>query len=343
MEFNEMKNVAPPDNISQSNRQEKPPSPFLWLNHFLSVPVITVLVTSIAAPFVTHFINSGMKNKELQINTLNNLIEMTRTANFKDIDEKYKLKLIATIIESNHDIFNLEKFQETREIFETTFNEALPGGIAALVSDIDDKKNRLSVAQTELSEVSEKLTDLSDKNTILLDQVNEFKSKLEDQENLSSGEIKKLKKNIEENINKIADNNIQIYEYDKKTRELESDVRNKTEALIQSQANLNKANEENKILSQTIKNYQKAINDKETTVEELRGQLSKALNQINEQSKRIEGFDLKEQQLSLLNSKYNESRVNLKKIEEEKEVLQINLTEKEKEIARLNRVIMDKN
>ncbi|MDH5717922.1 MAG: hypothetical protein OEZ22_09820 [Spirochaetia bacterium] len=312
------------DNVQEEKSKKNKEIKSAIFQNLISVPVLTILITSLAAPIVTHLINTGIKNKELQISTLNKLIEITDKANFKDLDEKHKMKIIAEIIENNQGLFKFENFNKTKMIFDEVFNQALPGGIVGLQNEVMKNKKELTDAQNKLAETGSKL-DLLMKQSLDLKLINdEINKKLlneSERSKLSEDEISELENTLDNNKNIIDENSEKIKTYEEQLKSLEKKARENAEAFIKSQEKLTESAEKNKILQEEVKTYKRTINNQNATTQELKTELRKALKQIEDLNDQLKQYSFKKDEINRLHSEINRLNEMIKSNENQSKLL----------------------
>ncbi len=115
---------------------------------FLSPAIITVVITAVAGPFVVNKINSDMKNKEIQQEVINTVLDYTNKADFSKPESIEKITIIARMVDENRNVFGLS-FRQTDSTIQSLYGQISKVGLANL-----DKKKQ---------EYVQKITDISSK------------------------------------------------------------------------------------------------------------------------------------------------------------------------------------
>ncbi len=261
-----------------------------FLSKFLTPSVLTVIITAIAGPFVVNLINEDLKNKELQKEVIEKMLDYTSQTDFSKPESLEKITLIAKMVDENREIFGLS-FAQTDSTIQNLYGQISKVGLA----NLNQKRKEY---EKSINELTEKL----EKDTLVIKSLEEEKERiLEDIEDVRRDSKKQtLQKRLSEidiELNKLFTNKEvylkQISFWKEQITQLDKDIKGAQENLAEVlEAKRNKELELKKILNA-------ARHDKDTLSQSLKHAYDE-IEQLREQLQHQQ--DLNEDSIGKLNT-----------------------------------------
>lgn len=117
---------------------------------FLNQAVLTVILTAIAGPIVVNSINSNIKNKELQKQVIEKMLEYTSNTDFSKPESLEKISIIAKMVDENKDIFGLS-FAQTDSVIQNLYGEISKVGLANLNKKRKEYESKIADINVKLA------------------------------------------------------------------------------------------------------------------------------------------------------------------------------------------------
>ncbi len=126
---------------------------------FLSPSILTVVITSIAAPLAINWVNNDLKNKELQQKVITTVLDYTSKTDFSKPESLEKITIIAKMVDENHNIFGIS-FAQTDSTIQNLYGQISKVGIANLNQKQKEYQTKISELELKLESDTSQLPDL---------------------------------------------------------------------------------------------------------------------------------------------------------------------------------------
>ena len=226
---------------------------------------ITVMITAIIGPIAVSQTNNQLKNKEIQLEVIKQIMEYTDKANFGDINSVKKVEVLSEMVKENHPIFQLDfnqsglKLAQIYKTIETRKIGTLEDEINATKRQKEEMEKGIRKTERQIEEYIKKLNDLS----------------------LDEGiEKEQLAKAIRDfalerdslQINKeLYEKTIQSYNLEKRSLEEENN---------RKQAQIAQLSRQKIMIEQSLKDYESKMEDSTRNREQLQAQIKKMSSEL---------------------------------------------------------------
>ena len=257
----------------------------------ISIPVITVVLTAILGPIAVNWINSSMKEKEIQRQVITSVLEYTNNADFSQNESLTKIGLIANMVDENNHIFNL-KFEKSKMAFEDIYKKREAFGLTESQKNLQSNKEELIVLKSKTAKDSLRLQNVISFRNKLTKQLTDLKSnkeyndaEREKVENELISQITSEKRLVEQLAGSVETNKTDLYN-------LETQKRNIEDNLVTLQNEFDLVTTKNREHLELLHGQQEALANEKLTTSQLREKLNSRMNELEKALSTINNLNI---------------------------------------------------